>query len=302
MSSRRLTRRNLLFLTSSFLISFLLFLRLPFSPSLPSSYHCISYLHNISWSQFPSSSWSWDKSVPCIFRRFSRGDSSEILRGGWILVAGDSQARLMVLALLRVLLEPDKVASVEPDLFKRHSDYHIEIHDRDIKIDFIWAPYESNITHLLQEILLTPRYPNILILGSGLWHMLHFTNPKQYGNSLSQIKQSANLLLDPFDPSDPFRPKLFWLGLPNLVNSLLNTNEKKQRMNSTILRAYERETERRDILEREDGPFFLIDFGGLSKGCGIRCTLDGMHYDRTVYEAAVNILLNSIVYESRRRG
>ncbi|KAJ4802899.1 Pmr5/Cas1p GDSL/SGNH-like acyl-esterase family protein [Rhynchospora pubera] len=295
----RLSRRKLLFLCV-LCTSLLLFLHLPTSPhhfSLSqSSTLCLSRLHRISWTHSPSPAWSWAKSENCYFRRFSRKHASELLRGAWILAAGDSQARLVVLALLRLLLDPTEVSTVEPDLFRRHSDYHITLPDRGIRVDFIWAPYESNITWLLRDIRHTRHYPDLLILGSGLWHMLHITNPSLYGTALTEIKQEAVSLLE---PSGSLHPHMFWLGLPKLVNSKLNTEEKKEKMTGNMLEAYNWEVKWRGMPKGSSGPFMLLDIGLLTRGCGPLCTLDGMHYDGAVYDAAVNIMLNSMLIESQ---
>ncbi|KAJ3689687.1 hypothetical protein LUZ61_018851 [Rhynchospora tenuis] len=296
----RLSRRKLLFL-SLLCTSLLLFLHLPTSPHHFSSFSqssslCLSRLHRISWTHSSPPAWSWDKSETCHFRRFSGKYASEILRDAWILAAGDSQARLVVLALLRLLMEPSEVSTIEPDLFRRHSDYQITLPDKGIKVDFIWAPYESNITQLLRDIRLTRRYPDVLILGSGLWHMLHITNPALYGTVLAEIKQMAESLVE---PSGSLHSHMFWLGLPKLINSKLNTEEKKEKMTGNMLEAYNKEVNWRGMSKESGGPFTLLDIGLLTRGCGPLCTLDGMHYDGAVYDAAVNIMLNSMLIDSQ---
>lgn len=132
-----LSSRKLLFLSIS-ITSLLLFLNLPSSPHrFAFSSLCISRLHRLSWAHSPSPTWSWDKSDNCRFQRFSSGHASELLRGAWILAAGDSQERLLVLALLRLLLDPAQVSTVEPDLFRRHSDYQLTLPERGIKVDYL---------------------------------------------------------------------------------------------------------------------------------------------------------------------
>ncbi|KAJ4759271.1 Pmr5/Cas1p GDSL/SGNH-like acyl-esterase family protein [Rhynchospora pubera] len=269
----------------------------PYSLLPPPS--CLPFLHRISWTHAPDPAWSWDPSAPvrsCGFQSLSNPDASILLNGSWILVAGDSQARLLVLALLRLLLDPTSLASVEPDLFKRHSDYHIAIADRGIKIDFLWAPYERNITDLLvQNIQPVPPYPDVLVLGSGLWHMLHSTNSSHYGEAVNGIKEAV------FSLHSPVLPHMFWLGLPTLISSKLNTPEKRERMTNAMLEAYGREVATTKILRQSGGPLMLLDIRWLSRGCGARCTDDGMHYNGVVYNAALQIMLNALVIESQQR-
>jgi len=323
-----LSRNKVLFFSGALFVSLAVGVHLsPYLPSLPhllvSSFHplhpvapssssasCISFLHRVSWADAEVANggggvggraWSWPPSLAatCGFARLTRDDASTLLNGSWVMVAGDSQARLLVLALLRLLLDPVAVAAAEPELFRRHSDYHAAVPARGISVDFIWAPFESNLTRLLHEDLrLAPRTPDVLVLGSGLWHMLHVTDASQYGDALASIADAANSLRSPL-PVPP--PHMFWLGLPRLVNHMLNTDAKKAHMNDTMLQAYDHEVDERCILRSDGGPFRLLDVGKLSRGCERQCTADGMHYNGVVYDAVMHIMLNALVIESQQR-
>ncbi|CAL9137655.1 unnamed protein product, partial [Musa acuminata var. zebrina] len=272
----------------------------------PTFSSCLPFLHDIDWHQESPSSpptWRWappPHAAACGFQRLPRADASDLLNGSWILVAGDSQARLLALALLRLLLDPVALPPVEADLFRRHSDYHAALPTRGLTLDFVWAPFESNLTALLRGLRRRSpaSRPDVLILGSGLWHMLHFTNSSLYGESLVSLKRAAVALLSTA-PAQP--PHMFWLGLPTLVNSMLNTEEKRARMNATVWDEYDREVSESTILRSSGGPLLLLDIGLLSQGCGQGCTTDGMHYDSVVYEAAFHIMLNALLIESQQR-
>lgn len=320
-----LSRNKVLFFSGALFVSLAVGVHLsPYLPSLPhlliASFHplhpaspssssssasCLSVLHRVSWADSSPATataraWSWPPSLAstCGFARLTRHDASTLLNGSWIMVAGDSQARLLVLALLRLLLDPAAAAAAEPDLFRRHSDYHAAVPARGISVDFIWAPFEANLTRLLREDLrLAPRAPDVLVLGSGLWHMLHATDASRYGDALAAIADAANSLRSSLPVPPP--PHMFWLGLPHLVNPMLNTEAKRARMNDTILQAYDREVDERCILRRDGGPFRLLDVGKLTRGC--ECTPDGMHYDGVVYDAVMHIMFNALVIESQQR-
>ncbi|KAG6533405.1 uncharacterized protein LOC121977952 [Zingiber officinale] len=274
-------------------------------PAVPFS-SCIPFLHDITWHrETPSSSvtWQWAPeahAAACDFQRVPRPDASVLLNGSWIVVAGDSQARLLTLAVLRLLLDSVALPPVEADLFRRHSDYHASLSDRGFTIDFVWAPFESNLTDLLRVLRRRSpaSRPDVVVLGSGLWHMLHFANSSLYGESLTSLKRAAVALLSTA-PAQP--PHMFWLGLPTLVNSMLNTEEKRARMNDTVWDEYDRELGESTILRSDGGPCLLLDIGSLSHGCGRGCTADGMHYDSVVYEAALHIMLNALLIESQQR-
>ncbi|KAK3153186.1 hypothetical protein QOZ80_2BG0168960 [Eleusine coracana subsp. coracana] len=321
-----LSRNKVLFFSGALFISLAVGVHLsPYLPSLPhllaasfflphpggtpssayssASSSCVPFLHRVSWSDSAATgrTWAWPPSLAstCGFARLSRDEASLLLNGSWVMVAGDSQARLLVLALLRLLLDPAAAAAAEPDLFRRHSDYRATVPARGISVDFVWAPFESNLTRLFREDLrLAPRVPDVLVLGSGLWHMLHVTDAASYGDALASVTAAANSLRSPL-PVPP--PHMFWLGLPRLVNHMLNTEAKRAHMNDTMLRSYDREVDQRGLLRGNGGPCMLLDVGKLTQGCGQQCAADGMHYNGEVFDAVLHIMLNALVIESQQR-
>ncbi|KAL9316410.1 hypothetical protein ACSQ67_017411 [Phaseolus vulgaris] len=286
---------------------------------------CVSLLHEIVWEVRPrgfdfdpmnnnsvnyEKSWSWKRSdsvESCEFQRLNRHDVSVLLNGSWVVVAGDSQARIFALSLLSLVLDPEGMESVKGSLFKRHSDYHTEVDEMGMMLDFMWAPYVTNLTSLVAGFKRNRVYPDLLVMGSGLWHMLHFVNASDYGVSLEILRSSVTSLLPVSsefgnDESVAVRsPHLFWLGMPTLVNSMLNTKEKKEKMTDLVRGEYEREVKRSGMLRQFEGPLQLLDIGSLSWNCGIRCTDDGMHYDGIVYEAGVHVMLNALLIESHQK-
>lgn len=247
--------------------------------------------------------------LACDFQRLGRSDVSDLLNGSWVMVAGDSQSRLMALSLLSLLLNSEDIEVVKGDLFKRHSDYQIVIGQIGMKLDFIWAPYEANLTGLMMEMKRNGNYPDVLVMGSGLWHMLHVTNSSDYGVSLQLLRNSV-VSVAPISPSltggsgsvSAKSPHFFWVGMPRLINSMLNTDEKKEKMSDEMLSAYDRELYQSKLLRQwGGGPLILLDVESLSRNCGTSCTVDGMHYDRIVYEAAIHVMLNALLIESHQK-
>lgn len=297
------------------------------SPSIDSGNNrdsCLSLLHeiyfdvepvrSINGSVYYLKSWRWPQSgavSECGFQKLGRPHVSDLLNGSWVVVAGDSQARLMALALLNLVLESERMDSIRGDLFKRHSNYQIVVSEIGMKLDFIWAPFVSNLTDLMGEFKQYSNYPDVLVMGSGLWHMLHFHNASDYGFSLELLKGSVTSLLPlspelgddgPVTGSVSFRsPPFFWLGMPMLINSMLNTEEKRERMNDAAFNTYETELRESKILQEFGGPLLLLDIHSLTQDCGRRCTEDGMHYDAVVYNAAIHIMLNALLIESHQK-
>lgn len=266
---------------------------------------CLSLLNRIKWkNNHPrnmnlSSTWKWvlsDKNVlACDFQKLGRNDAGDLLNGSWVMVAGDSQARLFVVSLLNLMLFEEEMVAIHGDLFKRHSDYHLVVDRVGLKLDFVWAPYINNLTHLAIGLNRNHSCPDVLVMGSGLWHMLHVNNATHYDASLQLLSRSVMPLL-----VGKSQPHLFWLGMPALINSMLNTEEKREKMTSATQFAYDIGLRSAKLL-RPGGPFVLLDIQTLSENCGERCTEDGMHYDGVVYEAAVHIMLNALLIQSQQK-
>ncbi|KAJ6396543.1 hypothetical protein OIU77_021553 [Salix suchowensis] len=258
--------------------------------------------------------WDWSKNGKvkgCDFEKLGRGDVKDLLNGSWVVVAGDSQARLLVQSLLSLLLDEKRMGMIMGDLFKRHSDYEIVVDEIGMKLDFVWAPYVVNLTNLMVGFKQNRTYPDVLVIGAGLWHMLHVNNASDFDIALENLRSSVVSLL-PFSPElgtdgpvtgsvSVRSPHLFWLGMPTLINAMLNTEEKREKMNDKIWHAYYGALHNSRILRSYGGPLLLLDIQSLSWTCGPRCTNDGMHYDGTVYEAAVHILLNALLIESHQK-
>ncbi|CAI9272133.1 unnamed protein product [Lactuca saligna] len=289
MAGWHLSRNKVLFFSGALFVSLAVCIHLiPYFPSVfPSS-------PTVLLQQDPT---------PCISlinEKLSRIDVSDLLNGSWIVVAGDSQARLFVVSLLDLVLSLDEMESIQADLFKRHSNYHIVVEEIGMKLDFIWAPYATNLTHVITDFKRNNTYPDVLVMGSGLWHMLHFTNYSDYGVSLRFLRES----LIPFLPvgSDSTRGfHLFWLGMPTLINRMLNTEEKRVKMTSEMCNLYDQELYKSKILRKDGGVFLLLDVENLSKKCGVDCSSDGMHYNGVVYEACVHVMLNALLIESHQK-
>ncbi|CAI0548290.1 unnamed protein product [Linum tenue] len=270
---------------------------------------CINLVNEVVWDMKPmreellvaepdvafEKNWGWSKSwkvMACEFQKLGKGDISDLLNGSWVVVAGDSQSRLVVQSLLGLVLNSERMESIKGDLFRRHSDYGIVVEEMGMKLDFVWAPYVANLSNLMMGFKQNRSYPDVLVMGAGLWHMLHFTNASSYGVDLKSLRSSVVSLLS---------PHLFWLGMPMLINGMLNTEEKREKLSDEMWHAYDKVLRDSRLLHRYGGPCLLLDIQSLSWNCGPRCTVDGMHYDGAVYEAAVQILLNALLIESHQK-
>ncbi|KAI3794396.1 hypothetical protein L1987_37027 [Smallanthus sonchifolius] len=326
MAGWHLSRNKVLFFSGALFITLAVCIHLiPYFPSffpqppptvLFKQESCISLLNNVSFrSNSDGFSWNWDTgfgSLDCEFQKLGRVDVSDLLNGSWVVVAGDSQARLFMVALLDLVLGVDEMEKIHDDLFKRHSDYHLIVEEIGLKLDFLWSPYVTNLTGVVTGFKRNGTYPDVLVMGSGLWHMLHFTNVSDYGVSLQLLRDSLLQSLpvsrkfdmeleSPWAAGSARGMHLFWLGMPTLINGLLNTEEKRVKMTREMCRAYDQELYKSKLLRRDGGSLLLLDAEMLTRKCGVDCSLDGMHYGDVVYEASVHVMLNALLIESHQK-
>ncbi|KAF4400919.1 hypothetical protein G4B88_013760 [Cannabis sativa] len=81
------------------------------------------------------------------------------------------RSRFFALSLLGLAMKPQAVESIG------------------MKLDFVWAPYESNLTDLVTTFKQNRNSPDVLIMGSGLWHMLRVTNESDCRVSLQRVNR-----------------------------------------------------------------------------------------------------------------
>ncbi|KAK8694498.1 hypothetical protein V6N13_072047 [Hibiscus sabdariffa] len=339
MTGSHLSRNHVLFFSGAIFITLVVCVHLTPSFSSVSDYvtsvstvavfdrrsPCLNLVNRISWAVTPNNSlinfnatknlsssfdyyerhWDWPKTQKvkaCRIRKFSKPDASRFLNGSWVVIAGDSQARLFTLSLLNLILGPEsqRMDSARTALFKRHSNYSISVNEIGMKLDFVWAPYVLNLTHLVADFKDKKSYPGVMVMGAGLWHMLHLNNASDYESVLRTLKGSV-VSLFPFSTELASKsPHLFWLGFPVLINGMLNSHDKRQQMSDAVWHAYDRALSESRLLRQTGGPLDLLDIPALTWNCGAHCTYDGMHYDIAIYEAALQIMLNFII-KSRQR-
>ncbi|KAE8654787.1 Detected protein of unknown function [Hibiscus syriacus] len=134
--------------------------------------------------------------------------------------------------------------SIRAALFKRHSNYSISVNEIGMKLDFVWAPYVSNLTHLTIDFKARKSYPRLLVMGAGLWHMLHVNKASDYESVLRTLKGSVT-----------------------------------QQMRDAVWHDYDAALTGSGLLRQTGGSIDLLDIPSLTWNCGAHCTYDGMHYD-----------------------
>ncbi|CAI9753261.1 unnamed protein product [Fraxinus pennsylvanica] len=266
---------------------------------------CIDILHSIVYKDRPecegcTKSWSWMQSSPvakCAFKKFEKPDASVMLNRSWVVFAGDSQTRLGMLSMLKLVEEPERVRIVKEHLKKLHTDYSTNIDSIGMKLDFKWKPYARRLTKLMLEFKKNEKYPDIIVMGAGLWDMLYETNASDYDVSLRSLRNS----LQDLNSKDGKVPHLFWLAMPKLISSKMTPEEKRHKLTEPRRSMYDNKVNASKILNKFGGPLLKLDIHYLSELCGPQCTKDGVHYDDVVYDIAVQIMLNAVLIESTHK-
>lgn len=347
MAGWHLSRNKMLFFSCALFITLAVGVHLmPYFPSIsaflstsevisaPTSLYrdsCVLFLHSVMYSDIREcdaidgpfdnnetgckKSWEWIKTgqvAECEFQKLKKSDASDLLNGSWVVVAGDSQVRLMAVSLLELIMGSEGVERIRGDLFKRHSDYSIMVEEIGMKLDFVWAPYVANLTELMLRLKQSKNFPDVMMMGAGLWDMLHVNNASEFGVSLRVLRDNVLALLPVSSNLDvggggvsesksAHLLHLFWVGMPTLITSMLNTNEKRERMTAAMCNSYDNELTGSKLLRQSGGPLLKLDIRLLSDLCGPHCTADGMHYDGVVYDTAIQIMLNALLIESDQK-
>lgn len=231
--------------------------------------------------------WQWDPpALKCGAQRVAKAQLRSMFRNKWLVVAGDSIGRFFFAALLRLLSDTD-----EQKIVYGHQDFEYMLPGK-IKASFLWAPYAENLTSHLYGWRNVTSPPHFVVLSSGLWHMLHITDADDFVHRTENLKKAA-LALTESQPPAWRAPLLAMFSITEVYPPRLKTDEKRQHLTLALVDAYNEIIGDSGILAPA-GPVFLIDVHRLTKGCGPTCTLDGLHYSNTTYDAAVQILANNL--------
>ncbi|KAK3218692.1 hypothetical protein Dsin_012662 [Dipteronia sinensis] len=90
----------------------------------------------------------------------------------WVVVAGDSQVRLLLVSLLHLVLLKNAWMALKVIGSRGIVITNMRLDEIGMKLDFIWAPYETHLTHLIMKYKVKRSYPNVFMMGSGLWRQI----------------------------------------------------------------------------------------------------------------------------------
>jgi len=209
---------------------------------------------------------------------------------------GDSVVRLVYAALLGLL------STTGEEVIKfRHQDFEYTM-DCNVRISFLWAPHPGNITTRLTQWRHEGQpLPDVLILSSALWPILHVGDDAQFGQELVRIREllmQRHSMPDGTTRSMNAAMTTFWMSASAVVPAKLKTEQKRQMMTPERVRTYNWRMGAAGIL-RPRGPAHLLEMYRITAECGPGCTEDGIHYNNATYGVTLQKALNAVRFLRR---
>lgn len=164
-----------------------------------------------------------------------------------------------------------------------HQDFEYEL-PGGIQASFFWVPYANNLTTLVDRWAAARRSPDVLVMGTALWHMLHVGLPGDYGNRLSRLANALAAL-----QRQAARPEaMFWFSVTQVATAKLRTEEKRRQMTLANVAKYNSQITASGLLEA--APVHVVDMHALTHSCGPSCTEDGIHFSNSTYDVAMQVI------------
>mmetsp|Transcript_46244 Transcript_46244/g.117063 ORF Transcript_46244/g.117063 Transcript_46244/m.117063 type:complete len:378 (+) Transcript_46244:446-1579(+) len=258
---------------------------------VPSPVPCRGPRHRAAYATCDSAAsgggrhWRWSTAAargPCAAGHIGQQEARSMLGRQWVAVAGDSVTRLAFGALLRRL-----ASDSSQQVVFGHQDFEYTL-PCGIRASFFWAPYADNVTALVEQWVGAQQVPDVLVMGTALWHMLHVGAPADYSQRLTRLADALRRL-----HSQRVRPaNMFWFSVTHIVTAKLRTEQKRQQMTLANVDAYNTAIASSDILAA--APLAMVDVTRLTGACGQSCTEDGIHFSDSTYDAAMQVILNTV--------
>eukprot|EP01041_Mallomonas_annulata_P011513 gene11513-24078_t len=281
------------------------------SKSMKISPGCLSSLSSGHWEQSPctpikgsqsaaycgTQKWVWNQADPfsCPLTGFSSSKLQSIFKGRNIVFMGDSIVRYTYHAF-NELIDPDHYVK-ETNTTVKHMDMNYRVKASNTSVTFVWSaltkdvishldtstPTTSNSTTATETSTSTTSgissSTDYLILGASLWDALHERDLNQYAKNLDTLST-----LIPISS----KTKTAWLQPTTLIDSRLNTADKKTHMTEMIIDKYRQTVLESSLPKRIN---VLIDTRNVSLSRE-ESTVDGIHYSEDIYAVIAQMIAN----------
>jgi len=254
--------------------------------------------------------WTWDvpatNSVCPAPRKISTTQAQGLFAGRVITFLGDSVVRQSYHQFAALLdSEYDPVSPISFDT--KHSDLSHAIPAVNVKVNFQWAPYASNVTSIMSSGIGPAPASDYVIAGGGLWDALHARSVSSYENEMKSLaaafrtvhaKHAADIKKTEVGAalghsagsvavtSRPF-PVYVWLQPTTIFDSRL-APEKKQHMNEDTIRIY-----RQTAVVGLTGAVDLVLDATTASSVRSDGSMDGIHFVDSVYQVIAQMIANA---------
>ena len=233
-----------------------------------------------------ASTWGWDVTQSSQYCRFVHRDPKtfqKTLQHRNITFVGDSVIRHLYHASCRQL--GDVSAGAYNTSMEKWSDFSKQ-YGKNVKMEFRWAPYVTNLTDVVDAIEAESDKPDLLVLGGGAWDRLHTYLSDSDQDALHYAVSSLAQKLKRLNTEMP----IAWV-VPTTINSWALTSEaKKENIREDQIETF-RELYRESGIH--DAVTFVLD-GPSFTSQRVAESYDGVHYPLDIYDAGAQILANAM--------
>jgi N-acetylneuraminate 9-O-acetyltransferase len=244
----------------------------------------VASLGTCSLTQDTNYVWGWTATSSSSHCRFAYKDRSTLqkqLKNRKITFVGDSLVRHLYHSFCRQL--GDAGAGAYNTTMEKHSDYSRKYGS--VAMDFLWAPYTSNLTMWVDELLEQSNNLDLLVLGGGAWDRLHLYNTDK---EQAELHSAIDLLTRKLALLKVKFP-VVWV-VPTTMNSWALLSDEKRRniredQMESLRNVYQATGLYSNVSFVLDGKAFTAERASES--------YDGVHYPLSVYDAGSQILANA---------
>lgn len=222
--------------------------------------------------------WVWDdvNTAVCQLHHIDAIEGSNIFKNKRVIFIGDSTVRSVYHQFNRLIDVAGRYS--QPLEVDKHSDMEYSVPGTNTVVEFKWAPFISNITHILKA----KQNGDLCVAGGGLWDALHNRDRSKY------VKHLANLSEFLEASEREMASQLVWILPLPVIDAKLNTDDKRAYMTETIADIYRSEFKTSGVY---DDVFATIDSSNITRGRE-DTSIDGVHYSPDVYAVIAELVAN----------
>jgi hypothetical protein len=201
---------------------------------------------------------------------------------------GDSGARYAYAAFIAAMSDERADVSLKTKDGEKHRDWAHELVGG-ARATFTWAPYASDATTALEKYASASETPDLIVLSSSLWHVLHDDSVSTYKSAMKTLGARVRAMTA-MKPNVVFA----WLDAPKIVADALVAEDKRAKFTDKNFEQFfkVRDDQKSTALVAPAGPAIRVRATDVTAACGVDCTADGVHYDPVVYDALAQIIVN----------